>query len=67
MVHCAWGRCANDDKYNKSSAKRPNAQFVGTRWIPWPKDPVQLQKWIKSCGTENLRVPNDVRQFIVFC
>jgi len=42
----------HDDKYNEQTSKRPNLQFVGTKWISRSQDKteedrVRLQKWIK--------------------
>ena len=65
MVHCVWGLCSNNDKYNKVTCKRPRSDYVGTTWIPWPKDTQQLQNWINACGTENLRKPTDVSIFVI--
>ena len=67
MVHCCWGQCANDDKYNKESSKRPRQEFISTKWIPWPKNNESVLKWIKACSTENLTTPEQITRSKRIC
>lgn len=60
MVHCAWGDCANDDKYNKPGCKRPRKEFVETWWVSWPKDIDLRQQWVKACGRADFTNVSDV-------
>ena len=61
MVHCAWGNCPNDDKYNKQDSKRPKPEFLGTRWVPWPQDADRRQQWVKSCGRADFTKVEEVK------
>ena len=60
MVHCAWGDCANDNRYNKPTSKRPRQEFIGTKWIKWPKCLARKAIWIRACGRADFTSPDQV-------